>query len=255
MRGLGAFVIAAVVVVGCGGSDSTNEPPKTVAVPNVVGMPLQRAKTVLAARGLKGREGWVDPYVRANLNTEPRPCVGIPGDGPVSDQSVTHGVGPVNAGAVISLRTGCPTGSSLPRCPDGELQLHVSPLGGTGLEWVSVRLDHVAGPPCRIDGDLSLSIEKSGRPLPVFRNNPATVHLSSSMGVGEELTATWDRPGCLRINYVTYVARVQAVVGSTHGQVGCAANQQTQPALSADAKLSFRTYRWKYNHALSGIRR
>jgi hypothetical protein len=128
-------------------------------------------------------------------------------------------------------------------------------LGGTGIEWVSVRLDHVAGPPCRIDGDLSLSIEKNGRPLPVFRNNPATVHLSSSMGVGEELTATWDRPGCLGINHVTYVARVQAVVGSTHGQVGCAANQQTQPALAEDAKLGFRTYRWKYNDALSGIRR
>jgi hypothetical protein len=260
MRTAAVLAVAAVFVAGCGGSDKTSSSSQArlVPVPNIVGMHTKRAEAVLKAKGLEADVGWVDPDLRPNGEGERRPCAGVPGQGPVSVQEPIHGVGRFEVGTVIHLRTGCPPQSSLPPCSDSELKLTTVPSGGTGFEWVWVYLEHVGGPPCRLGADLSLSIEEDRRHLSIFENNPATVHLKRSMGIGEELTVTWPRYGCLSIKHVRYVARLDGLIGSADGSVICASgdpNATPGLALSKDVRFSAETGRRAYERALARTRR
>jgi hypothetical protein len=116
------------------------------------------------------------------------------------------------------------------------------------LVWVN--LEHVSGPPCRLDGELTLSLEEEGSLLPNADNNPATIQVTSALGVGETFIAKWPLHGCGAARHATDVARFGGLVGSAKQGV-CAGDGRPGLALPGDVSFSPETSKRDYERALA----
>jgi hypothetical protein len=225
--------VLAVLLGGCGGSDTTSSPspPRIIAVPNLVGMQVSRAEDLLKTKGLRPSLAWLNrgPGGEKELGR----CVGLPGHGPVSAQDPLSG-STSPAGSSVRLATGCANQTALPTCARHDFKLTVTDGGGTGYAWEYVKITHVSGPPCGLDGPATLSVEQDGHPLALVGNNPATIHLTRPMGVGEQLELTWPEGGCPEplVKHVTYLVGLGSRSASRDGELNCGTGDQSSPHLA-----------------------
>lgn len=233
MRRVTLVAFLAALLFGCGGSDTTSSPspPRIVAVPNLVGMQAKRAEDLLKTKGLRPSLAWVKrgPGSEHALGR----CMGLPGHGPVSAQDPLGGsTSPV--GSWIRLATGCPKPIALPACASHDLKLTVSEGGGMGHAWEYVKVIHLSGPPCALPGPVTLSVERDGHPLAFVANNPAAIHLTRPIGIGEQVELTWPEGGCPSslVKHVTYVAGIGDRSASWDGELNCGSSDPSRPHLA-----------------------
>lgn len=216
-------------------------------------MQSNRAESVLRRAGFRPTFGWLPDAFDGSDRME---CLGPPGAGPVRAQDPDMNVR-LPYGAGVILTTGCPSNASMQPCRDHDFELSVGSGGGLGHAWEYVKLNHVAGLPCRLDRDVTLSIEQGGRPLAVVANNPATMHLDKPIGVGEEVLLTWYEGGCpdSPTGHVTYVVRLGTAVGEeADTTLNCGPEDRSPPSL-AQADIAVGTSVHEYQDVLEDVTR